>query len=1115
MVTMQDSHAGHGHATGQPRHFVLGPPRPQPAESFVPDAQQERVLAHRGQPGQGSALLVVGGPGTGKTSLLVADVVARAADGDLTAHLVLTWSRPAAQELRSRLVRAVGRTQVAPKVMTVHGFCHALVRRFAAAGPTGQGGDGLRLLTAPEQEFRVRELLAGHDTSRWPQDLVEAAGTRAFATEMRAVLARARQLAMDPAEVSEAGRRAGRPEWQAVGGFFDDYLDVLDAEGAMDYAELVHRTRLLLLEPGVREALAGELASVHVDEFAECDRSQVSLLADLAGLGLDVVAFADPSTAVFAFRGAELRSVVNFQAFFTRPGVATERIELSNDHRCSVEVSRAAALVAAKLPRNGAPDHPRPLPSAVRGAVHVTTHEDTTALVEHTADILRQARRQGLDWSQMAVMTRSGRGDLPVLARGLDSAGIPVEVAGDEIALASELAVRPLLQALETAASLVNGQRPEDEVLVELLRSPLGGLDALGLRRLGRMLRAREHARAHAAASERDLGDDPAGIETGGEGLSTTSTALVARLVLDPGSASALVSEDRLPPEVRQTAALGRLLDQVAGVVARGGSAQVALWQLWSGTSWPGQLEATALAGGEDAARAHRDLDAVGALFDLAARESQMVGQKGVQALVAEVAGQAIPADTHRESELRDRGVRLVTAHRAKGEQWPLVVVVGVQDGSWPNLTRRGSLLEPDRLSVDGVLAPTPTSQVLAEERRLFLLACSRASDHLVVSAVASDQPDGAQPSRFLRDLGVQVHHIDAAGRRSGTLPALVAHLRQVATDPSRSGALREAAAERLARLAETRDRSGRPLVPQANPSRWWGVLDYSRPDAPLVADGQPIVLSGSQVESLLDCPRQWFLARQARAEAQRGSAASVGSVVHVLAQHSEAEHTDLEQMREQLEAVWPDLPFDAQWLQLAEREEAEAALERFAAWQQAMASRTVLGVEVDFRVPVEVGGETVELHGSVDRLELDEQGRLFIVDFKTGRSVPSQKEVDRMDQLGIYQLAAQEGAFEHLAPGERRVGGAELVYLRKQDGKTPFPKVVGQSSLDELPHGERGAPAPEPGPDGPTWVHEDLATAARTIREERFWATPCQRCSYCPFAASCPATSPVEEVGR
>lgn len=1108
MVAMQDSHAPHGHDPVLPRRFVLGPPRPQPQETFVADAQQARVLAHRGQPGLGSALLVVGGPGTGKTSLLVADVVARAQNGDLTPHLVLTWSRPAAQELRSRLVRALGRTQVAPKVMTVHGFCHALVRRFGT--PAGAGpDDGLRLLTAPEQEFRVRELLAGHDTSHWPQDLVEAAGTRAFATEMRAVLARARQLAMDPVEVSEAGRRAGRPEWQAVGGFFDDYLDVLDAEGAMDYAELVHRTRLLLLEPRVREALSAELASVHVDEYAECDRSQVSLLADLAGLGLDVVAFADPSTAVFAFRGAELRSVVNFEAFFTRPGVATGRIELDQDHRCSVAVSRAAARVAARLPRNGAPDHPRPLASAPAGEVRVTTHEDTNAMVEHTADVLRQARRQGLSWSQMAVMTRSGRGDLPVLARGLDAAGIPVEVAGDEIALADELAVRPLLQALEAAAGLARGQRPEDEVLVHLLRSPLGGLDALGLRRLGRLLRAREHSRPSPQAAQ------AAGIETAGQALSTTSTALVARLVLDPGSVAALDSDEGLPPEAVRAAALGRLLDQVAGVVSRGGSAQVALWQLWSGTAWPEQLQATALAGGEDAARAHRDLDAVGALFDLAARESQMVGQKGVQALVAEVAGQAIPADTHRESELRDRGVRLVTAHRAKGEQWPLVVVVGVQDGSWPNLTRRGSLLEPDRLSVDGVLAPTPTSQVLAEERRLFLLACSRASEQLVVSAVASDQPDGAQPSRFLQDLGVEVHHVDAAGRRSGTLPALVAHLRQVATDPSRSGALREAAAERLARLAETSDRSGRPLVPQASPSRWWGVLDYSCPDAPLVADGQPIVLSGSQVESLLDCPRQWFLARQARAEAQRGSAASVGSVVHVLAQHSEAEHIDLDQMREQLEAVWPDLPFDAQWLQLAEREEAEAALERFTAWQQAMASRTVLGVEVDFRVPVEVAGETVELHGSVDRLEVDEQGRLFIVDFKTGRTVPSQKQVDQMDQLGIYQLAAQQGAFDNLAPGERRVGGAELVYLRKQDGRTPYPKVVGQSSLDELPHGERGTPAPEPGPDGPTWVHEHLATAARTIREERFWATPCQRCSYCPFAASCPATSPVEEVGR
>ena len=96
------------------------------------------------------------------------------------------------------------------------------------------------------------------------------------------------------------------------------HVDVLDAEGTLDYSELVHRCRLLLLEPRVREVLAGEIATVHVDEFAECDASQVRLLADLAGLGTELVAFADPSTTVFAFRGADLRSLVDFERIFGR-----------------------------------------------------------------------------------------------------------------------------------------------------------------------------------------------------------------------------------------------------------------------------------------------------------------------------------------------------------------------------------------------------------------------------------------------------------------------------------------------------------------------------------------------------------------------------------------------------------------------------------------------------------------------------------------------------------------------------------------------------------------------------------------------------------------------------
>lgn len=1066
--------------------FVLGP-APLGAEQLPElDHWQNQVVKHRGAP-----LLVVGGPGTGKTTVLVESVASRVgAAGDLSGQLVLTWSRPAAQSLRQRLVARVGRSQLAPKVMTVHGFCHSLVRRFGLVPDESGAVHQVKLLTAPEQEFRVRELLAGHDTSGWPTDLLNAAVTRAFAGEVRAVLARTRQLGMDPDEVVRAGAEAGRPEWQAVGTFFDDYLDVLDAEGALDYAELVHRCRLLLLDEQVRQALARELQAVHVDEFAECDASQAALLADLAGLGLEVVAFADPTTAVFGFRGADKRVVQDFADLFGGSGREVRRIDLPVNHRAATDLVRACAVVQGRLPAQAAAPAPVARPDAPRGRVRSVVYESPGAQVEHVAELLRQAHLEGgLGWHEMAVVTRSGRGDLPGLTRALSAAGVPVEVAGDDIALADEIAVRPLLLGLEVALELARGAEEFDpDQVARLLRSPLGGLDSLELRRLGRRLRAAE-------------GDQqqPSGV-------------LVAALVRDPSRAQVLADEQgELPPEALVAVQLGELLAAVAGRIVRGATAQTVLWELWQGTNWRERLLAEALRGGDGAQRAHRDADAVVALFDLAAREDDLVGDKGVRALLAEVKGQAIPEDTARESDLRDRGVRLVTAHRVKGEQWRLVVVVGVQEGLWPNLARRGTLLEPDRLSRAGVLPSAPTSEVLADERRLFLLACSRATETLVVTAVSGAEGEGDQPSRFLCELGVDVDEVHGRARRPMTIPALVAELRRAATDPASPPELREAAAARLARLSDARTAEGVRLAPTAEPGSWWGVLDHTNPEASLVRPGSPVVLQSSQVQSLLDCPRQWFLSRQARAEAGRSSAANLGTVVHLLAQHALADEIDPDELAGHLDEVWERIDFDADWLSSSERAEAEAALERFGAWTDAMDSREVLGVEVPFETLVDVGDDQVLVTGSVDRLERDGQGRVRVVDFKTGRSVPTAEAVRGNDQIGIYQLAAQQGAFESLAPGERRVGGAELVYLRKQDGQQPWPKVLGQPSLDEVSE----LPGEDDDEGLPTWVHRRLARAARIVRSEEFPATVCDRCKFCAFELGCPARANAPEVAR
>ncbi|MFZ1115402.1 MAG: UvrD-helicase domain-containing protein, partial [Propionibacteriaceae bacterium] len=419
------------------------------------DPAQRAVVEHAGGP-----LLVLAGPGTGKTMTLVECVVDRIERRNATADsiLVLTFSRKAAADLRTRIAARLGRTTVAPMAMTFHAFCYALVRRFADDGggvDTSGFGTPLRLLTGPEQEFRVRETLQGSlETQRaqWPEALDRAFPTRAFAAEVRAVLAKARQLGMDPEDVVAAGEVAGREEWVSVGAFFDEYLDVLDAEGVLDYAELVHRCRILLTRPDIVTTLRSEIGCVFVDEYQDTDPSQVRLLQVIAGDGRDVIVVGDPDQSIYAFRGAEARGILDFPELFrTAAGVPAPVVALNRTRRFGSGLLIASRNVVTRLglPRSLPADvfdsfrHPTADPQLPKGKVEIFTCSSAGAEAEHIADILRSAHlRDNLPWTAMAVLVRAGRTMIPTLTRALVAAGVPVEVAGDEIPLAADPAVR-------------------------------------------------------------------------------------------------------------------------------------------------------------------------------------------------------------------------------------------------------------------------------------------------------------------------------------------------------------------------------------------------------------------------------------------------------------------------------------------------------------------------------------------------------------------------------------------------------------------------------------------------------------------------------------------------
>jgi superfamily I DNA/RNA helicase len=798
-------------------------------------------------------------------------------------------------------------------------------------------GAPLRLLTGPEQDFRVRETLQGSlETGRaqWPDSLARAFPTRAFASEVRAVLARARQLGMDPDDVAAAGQATGREEWVSVGAFFDEYLDVLDAEGVLDYAELVHRCRILLTKPEIVATLRREIGCVFVDEYQDTDPSQVRLLQVIGGDGREVIVVGDPDQSIYAFRGAEARGILDFPELFrTREGAPAPVLALNRTRRFGSALLTASRRIVSRLglPRSLPADvfeafrHPAADPELAKGKVKIFTCSSAGAEAEHIADILRSAHlRNSLAWSEMAVLVRAGRAMIPGLTRALAAAGVPVEVAGDEIPLAADPAVRPLLLALQVAA---RGCRPTADEAQLLLTSPVGGMDSMATRRLGRVLREVERA------------------ELAGTALPRPSAQLIS-LALHQAD---LLDDCPPGPDVDAARGLAQLLRRCERAIQTGSTAEEALWLLWSQTPWPERLRQQASRGGEAGRRANRDLDAICALFEIAARSEEVSGLRGVTGFLAEVEGQQIPADPLRESELRGSAVRVLTAHRAKGLEWDLVVVAGVQEGRWPDVRRRGSLLEPDRLGRHEVMAPVPTATRIAEERRLFYVACTRARSRLVVTAVAGTEGEADQPSRFITELGVAPRELPGRPQRPLTLSALVAELRSITVNPEAPPQLREEAAVRLARLADATDADGQPFVPAARPQHWWGMRQLTRSDWPLVAPEEPVHLSGSQLAAVLACPRQWFLARKAQAETARSAAASFGSVIHVLAEYGAHTQVDHDELSHHLESVWDQLDFDAHWLSAVERVEAESALERFLTWQEARSDHTLIGTEVEF----------------------------------------------------------------------------------------------------------------------------------------------------------------------
>ena len=367
-----------------------------------------------------------------------------------------------------------------------------------------------------------------------------------MAREVADLLDRARERGLEPSDVAAVGLREGRDDWVSAASFFEEYVEVLGRREEMDYAELVRRALLLLADPVILAEVRGRYASVFVDEYQDTDPAQEQLLHLLAGGGGDLVVVGDPDQSIYAFRGADVSCILRFpERFRTTAGAEAPTLTLGVSRRAGGGLLAVSRAVAERIPAPGlAVDRLRahralqPVSAAARPRFGCSAPSPTRPS-RSPMSCAGRISRTASPWSSMAVLVRSGVRTIPVLRRSLVAAGVPVAVAADEVPVARDPAVAPLLAALSVAS------RPEtltEDGARELMTSPLVRATPADLRRLGRALRQLDRATLE-------------GYEETGEAdnrlqLPRSSATLIREAVLTPGDA--IMLDERMGKALRR-----------------------------------------------------------------------------------------------------------------------------------------------------------------------------------------------------------------------------------------------------------------------------------------------------------------------------------------------------------------------------------------------------------------------------------------------------------------------------------------------------------------------------------------------------------------------------------
>ena len=890
------------------------------------DAQREAVT-HDGGP-----LLIVAGAGTGKTTVITRRIAwlitqRRARPEQI---LALTFTDKAAAEMEERVDQLVPYGYADVEIATFHAFGDGLLRGHSLE--IGLKNDFSVLSRAEQVIFLADRLFElplaryrplGDPTrhlqalitlvSRCKDEDISPADYAACAARLRA----AADAAPDDAEARD--RAESQVELAAA---FAKYQELMAREGNVDFGDqIVLALRLLRERPHVLNVYQRRFRYILVDEFQDTNHAQFELLKLLAARHRNLAVIGDDDQAVYRWRGAAISNVLGFLEQY--PGA--RQVVLTENFRSHQAVLDAAyRLITNNNPdrlevRSGIDKRLAAVREAPGPAPRHLHYETATQEADAVAQLIRE-RVEADEWTfaDVAVLVRSN-GDADQFLRSFNLRGVPWTFSGNA-GLYGRPEVRLLLAFLRAVA------HPDDSVSVHYLASSdLYQAPIVDLTRCA----------TYADRKHRWLFDvlrqAEAIAELAGE-LSEEARAAVRHLVAD------LVRYMELGREMPT----GELL-----------------YQFLVDSGWLARMSKAATA------RDEAEVQNISKFFRRIQDASRALKYDNVRELVKHLdalidAGED-PAVA--EADVETPAVRVLTVHKAKGLEFPVVFIVNCVQGKFP-VQRRGDALE---LPAELIRDPPPAGDVhTQEERRLFYVAMTRARRELFLTSA--------------RDYG---------GARARKVSQFVLEALDLPKDAARP--FRGKAVEEIERFAP-------PPAPES------GAL-------PPLSDAEELLLSHKQVDDYQTCPLKYRYVHLLRVPILRHHTVVYGSTIHAvvefyLERRVEGNYTSLEDLLAEYDRKWLNQGFIS-WEHEEERKRAgREALTRF--WHQEEAEGLKpTWVEKDFAFTV--GNNRVR--GRFDRVDEDLLGAV-IVDYKTSE-VTRQKDADRRVadnlQLKMYALAWRE----------------------------------------------------------------------------------------------------------